>query len=50
MHLDLYTDDGQGEVERLLGLGATLYPREPAPDDDFVVLVDPDGNRFCVVD
>ena len=50
VHLDLYTDDGQGEVERLLALGATLYPREAAPDDDFVVLVDPDGNRFCVVD
>ena len=50
VHLDLYTDDGAGEVERLLALGATRYEREPGPDDDFVVLVDPDGNRFCVVD
>ena len=32
-----------------LALGATRYPREYGPDDDFVVLVDPDGNRFCVV-
>jgi hypothetical protein len=23
--------------------------REYGPDDDFVVLVDPDGNRFCVI-
>src|SRR2546426_1097068 len=30
LHLDLYTEDQEGEVERLLGLGATRYrPREP---------------------
>ena len=50
VHLDLYTDDGAGEVERLFALAATRYEREAGPDDDFVVLVDPDGNRFCVVD
>jgi catechol 2,3-dioxygenase-like lactoylglutathione lyase family enzyme len=50
VHLDFYTDDGEREVERLLALGATRYERETSPDDDFVVLVDPDGNRFCVVD
>ena len=49
VHLDLYTTDQQAEVERLLRLGATRYEREYGPDDDFVVLVDPDGNRFCVV-
>jgi len=46
VHLDFYTDDPKGEVERLIKLGATRYEREA---DDFVVLVDPDGNRFCVV-
>lgn len=50
VHVDFYTDDGPGEVERLLGPGATRYERESSPDDDFVVMVDPDGNRFCVVD
>ena len=49
VHLDLYTADQESEVERLLALGATRYPREYGPHDDFVVLVDPDGNRFCVV-
>jgi Glyoxalase-like domain len=49
VHLDLYTTDQQAEVERLLGLGATRYEREYGPDEDFVVHVDPDGNRFCVV-
>jgi catechol 2,3-dioxygenase-like lactoylglutathione lyase family enzyme len=49
VHLDLYTDDQEGEVERLIGLGATRYPRRYSPGEDFVVLEDPDGNRFCVV-
>jgi hypothetical protein len=50
VHLDLYTADQKSAVERLLALGATRYDREYGPDEDFVVLVDPDGNRFCVVD
>ena len=52
LHLDLYTDDQAGEVERLLGLGATRVDDWPYPaeEHDFVVLQDPDGNRFCVVD
>src|SRR5207245_7235258 len=46
LHLDLYTDDPDREVERLLQLGATVYrPREPG--EDFVVLADPEGNLFC---
>ena len=49
VHLDLYTTDQRAEVARLLSLGATRYERAYGPDDDFVVLVDPDGNRFCVV-
>jgi hypothetical protein len=50
LHLDLYTDDQEGEVERLLELGATRHPRTPEPDEDFIVLADPEGNLFCVVD
>lgn len=49
LHLDLYTNDPEREVERLLRLGATVF-REREPDEDFVVLADPDGNLFCVVD
>jgi predicted enzyme related to lactoylglutathione lyase len=50
VHLDLYTDDQPGEVERLLGLGASRvdWPDYP-PGADFVVLADPEGNRFCVI-
>jgi catechol 2,3-dioxygenase-like lactoylglutathione lyase family enzyme len=49
LHLDLYTPDPEGEIKRLLTLGATLHPRAAEPGEDFVVLVDPDGNLFCVV-
>ena len=50
LHLDLYTDEPEAEVERLLGLGATLNPRQPEEDEDFTVLEDPEGNLFCVID
>jgi hypothetical protein len=49
VHLYFYTTDQAGEVERLIEIGATRYPREHRPDDDFIVLEDPDGNRICVV-
>ena len=50
LHLDLYTDDPETEVERLLALGATRHPRTPEPDEDFVSLLDPEGNVFDVID
>ena len=51
LHLDLYTEDQAGEVERLLALGATeVHWDKRPPDADYVILADPEGNRFCVVD
>ncbi|WP_369818820.1 VOC family protein [Phycicoccus sp. Root563] len=52
IHLDLYARDQGAEVERLVALGARRVEDWPYPDEphDFVVLQDPDGNRFCVVD
>lgn len=49
LHLDLYAADQEGEVERLVKIGAARYPWRYKPGDDFVVLEDPDGNLFCVV-
>ena len=49
LHLDLYTSDQEREVERLIKLGARRYPWKYQPDDDFIKLLDPDGNDFCVV-
>jgi hypothetical protein len=51
IHLDLYAEDQAAEVARLLGLGATEvhWDRRPA-DADYVIMADPEGNRFCVID
>ena len=54
VHLDLFVDSAveqRSEVDRLRAIGARMpewdsYP----PNPDFVVLADPDGNVFCVVD
>jgi catechol 2,3-dioxygenase-like lactoylglutathione lyase family enzyme len=53
MHLDLWADDeaqARAEVERLLSLGAQRVEWEYPDDADFVVLADPGGNLFCVID
>ncbi|MFG3054266.1 VOC family protein [Kitasatospora sp. NPDC048239] len=54
VHLDLYAADAAdqaAEVERLVALGARRVDWDRYPEDpDFVVLADPDGNRFCVID
>ena len=51
LHLDLYTGEQAAEVERLLALGATEIHWDKRPSDaDYVILADPEGNRFCVVD
>ncbi|MEL1245556.1 VOC family protein [Flavobacterium sp. DGU11] len=49
LHIDLYTENQQEEVERLVTLGATRCPWRYQPSDDFIVLADPDHNLFCVV-
>lgn len=54
IHLDLYAGDAadqEAEVARLISLGAERVDWDSYPDDaDFVVLADPEGNRFCVID
>ena len=51
IHLDLYSQDQAAEVKRLIGLGATEVHWDRKPSDaDYVILADPEGNRFCVID
>ena len=54
LHLDLHVADAAEqaiEAERLVSLGARRIEWDSYPDDpDFVVLSDPEGNRFCIVD
>jgi catechol 2,3-dioxygenase-like lactoylglutathione lyase family enzyme len=51
IHLDLYAEDQAAEVERLTRLGAreVHWDKRPA-DADYVIMEDPEGNRFCVID
>lgn len=42
---------GSGEVSRLIALGASeVHWDKRPPDADYVILADPEGNRFCVID
>lgn len=51
IHLDLYADDQAAEVRRLTSLGASEVHWDKRPTDaDYVIMADPEGNRFCVVD
>lgn len=44
MHVDLVGDGA--ELQRLLALGASVVARHP----ELVVLADPEGNEFCLID
>ncbi len=46
IHLDTKHSDRNAEVQRLTTLGATLRDKH----DDFTVMLDPEGNEFCVFD
>ena len=46
LHLDVVSAHRGAEVDRLLALGASVY----AVYDGRTVLLDPEGNEFCVVD
>ncbi|MEV6354092.1 VOC family protein [Streptomyces hydrogenans] len=51
VHLDIQPQDRtrDEEVERLLGLGATLVGDHRKPDGTgWATLADPEGNEFCV--
>ncbi|MFC0507936.1 VOC family protein [Micromonospora costi] len=51
LHLDLVSDgDPAAEVRRLVDLGARHADVGQTGDEHFVVLADPEGNEFCVLD
>lgn len=52
MHLDLHVRDEQESralVERAIDLGACAIEEVHQDDASWVVLSDPEGNRFCIV-
>jgi len=49
-HIDLITDNQNKEVERLLSIGASkVQGWNYEHDADYVVLLDTEGNSFCIV-
>ncbi|MEP7035520.1 MAG: VOC family protein [Dermatophilaceae bacterium] len=53
LHLDLTStspDDQQQTVSRSLGLGARHIDIGQRPEEGHVVLADPEGNEFCVIE
>ena len=53
MHFDLTStslEHQQQTVARALGLGARHIDIGQSPEDDHVVLADPEGNEFCVIE
>lgn len=48
VHLDLDTDDREGEVTRLVDLGATVVAEKDEWGTRWTTLTDPEGNEFCV--
>jgi hypothetical protein len=47
VHVDLRADDASAEAARLVSLGATVAPDQR--NDGLVVLLDPEGNEFCLL-
>lgn len=50
VHFDLYADDLQAEVARLVGLGAVKLREHTFEQFRWCVLQDPAGNEFCVAE
>jgi catechol 2,3-dioxygenase-like lactoylglutathione lyase family enzyme len=54
LHFDLHVanvEEQEAEANRLVSLGARRVDWDSYPEDpDFIVLADPDGNLFCIVD
>ncbi len=48
-HFDLTPDDRDAQVARLEALGATRVDIGQTGDESWVVIADPEGNEFCVL-
>jgi predicted enzyme related to lactoylglutathione lyase len=50
VHLDLRPEDSMAaEVERSVALGATVQARVDAEASFWTVMLDPEGNEFCIL-
>jgi predicted enzyme related to lactoylglutathione lyase len=48
MHVDLATRSPEDEIERLIALGATKVAFRKGNGSSWTVMLDPEGNEFCI--
>ena len=48
-HMEFKADDLKTEAERIVALGATLIAEREFGDTQWIVMQDPEGNEFCLV-
>jgi hypothetical protein len=48
MHVDLAAKEPQEEVDRLIALGARKVEHRAGNGADWTVMLDPEGNEFCL--
>lgn len=49
LHMEFRTDDLKAEANRIVELGATLIEEREFGDTKWIVMQDPEGNEFCLV-
>jgi hypothetical protein len=50
LHLDLYAEDRAATIEDLIARGASHVDVGQSADAEWVVLSDPEGNEFCLLE
>ena len=50
LHMEFEADDIKSEAERIVALGATLVAEREFGKTKWIVMQDPEGNEFCLVD
>ncbi len=48
IHVDLATKNPEDEIERLVALGATKVEYREGNGSTWTVMLDPEGNEFCI--
>ncbi len=49
LHMEFKTDNLKSEAARMVALGATLVAEREFGDTRWIVMLDPEGNEFCLV-
>ena len=50
LHMEFEASDLKSEAERIVALGATLIAERQFGETKWIVMQDPEGNEFCLVD